>query len=228
MAGLVGIPLEQALLEYTNLTVRFGLGRHCGPEDEVWRAYLEGARGAHDLLDWTERFYHERRALPWPSRVVAVFGCFSYAQHGDTDIKLHFRDAEPSDRSPLDLQRAPARRADLAALFAHVRESQGSDFSVHGASWLYNLDAYCRLFPKAYVETTRASGGQFRRMPLWGQFLDRHGETRPQMTEPFLARLAACRDPAALDGCFPFPVRVASAPGRVFFEEYGLSAATPG
>ena len=37
--ALSGLPLDRVLLEYTNLFVRFGLGREFDAGHETWRAY---------------------------------------------------------------------------------------------------------------------------------------------------------------------------------------------
>ena len=47
-----------------------------------------------------------------------------------------------------------------------------------------------RLFPKAYLATARAIPAPYRHMPLWVQFVDRHGEIRPRMVTELRARLA--------------------------------------
>ena len=47
---LSGIPLGIALLEYTNLYARFGLGRDFNVEHESWQTYLAGLRGGRRVL----------------------------------------------------------------------------------------------------------------------------------------------------------------------------------
>ena len=69
------------------------------------------------------------------------------------------------------------RFTDLAALFEHVKEPCPSLLQVAGASWLYNLDAYRRLFPISYLATAHVIH-RFQNMPLWGRFLDRHREIK--------------------------------------------------
>ncbi len=54
---LSGMPLGIALLEYTNLYARFGLGRDFNAEHESWQTYLAGLRGAANGREWTYRFY---------------------------------------------------------------------------------------------------------------------------------------------------------------------------
>ena len=56
-----------------------------------------------------------------------------------------------------------------------MHQAQRGPLRVVGASWLYNLEAYRRLFPASYVATARVLPDRFRHMPLWGQFVNRHG-----------------------------------------------------
>ena len=83
-------------------------------------------------------------------------------------IRLHFQNAETDGHSPLGAERASQRLAELSALFDHVKRTLRQPLQVIGASWLYNLAAYRRLFPKSYLATAHVIHGRFRHMPLWG------------------------------------------------------------
>jgi hypothetical protein len=93
---------------------------------------------------------------------------------------------------------------------------------VAGASWLYNLGAYRRLFPGSYLATAHVIGRRFQRMPLWGQFLDRYGEIKESMTRPFLEGLERQASLDDLDQCFPFQVLSVEASVLEFYEFYGI------
>lgn len=147
--ALSGIPLERALFEYTNLYVRFGLGREFNIAQETWQAYV------------TE-------------------------------------------------------------LFEHRRPTVGEDVPVVGVSWLYNLEAYRRLFPPEYGSSALPIRAGFRSMPLWGQFLDRHGKVRESMTRPFLRSLGEQSSLADIDQCFPLPLRTARAAAAEFYQFYEI------
>jgi hypothetical protein len=122
--------------------------------------------------------------------VIASFGCFSYALLGKDRIHLHFQNADTVGHSSLGIACLGQRRADLTALFDHVKRNLPAAIQVVGVSWLYNIEAYRRLFPASYGASARVLPNRFRSMPLWGQFLDRHGDIKESMTRPFLERLA--------------------------------------
>jgi hypothetical protein len=221
VAELAGLSLERALLDYTNLYIRFGIGRDFDPAHPRWQGYLAGLRAAESPGEWTYQFYLACPPAPPAPGLVATFGCFAYAHLPDGRVRLHFRNAEPPVRSPLGPERRAERVAELRALFDHVSRRLPDSTPVAGASWLYNLEAYRRLFPRAYVESGQVMRGRFQRMPLWGQFVDRHGEVREHAAKRFLDRLD--RQAGRLEGideCFPFQVIGVQAPVRVFLDWY--------
>lgn len=182
---------------------------------------MAGLTGPSEALDWTYRFYRKHGGAVTPPDLVATFGCFSYARPGPDRVRLHFHNADTDGRSSLARDLADRRRAELAALFTHAAQAGPESARVIGASWLYNLEAYRRLFPGSYLATARPIGGRFRHMPLWGQFLDRHGEVKPAMARPFLDCVEGCTSLEGLDRCFPLPVLSLEAPVgecREFYE----------
>jgi len=80
VAARSGVPYARAVLEYTNLYVRFGLGRDFDPAHPTWQAYVDGLSRAEDPGDWTARLYATRPQAIAPPALVATFGCFSYGR----------------------------------------------------------------------------------------------------------------------------------------------------
>jgi hypothetical protein len=220
--ALSGMPLARALLEYTNLHVRFGLGRELDGEHPTWQAFLTELRATDDGRACAYGFYARNAEASTAPPVAARFGCFSYALHGRDLVRLHFRNATPEGGSPLTTARMAERRAELAALFAHVRSMASADAQVLGVSWLYHLEAYRRLFPPSYGGARRVVRGRFQSMSLWGQFLDHRGELKPGLELRFRSALAEHPTLADVDGCFPLQPLTVQAPARVFYEHYGV------
>ena len=216
VAERTGLPLARALIDYTNLYVRFGLGRAFDPAHPLWREYVDGL-AAVDPRAWTRQFYGRRAAAVQPPNLVATFGCFSYSDLDGERIRLHFHDAEADGRSPLAKDRQDARRAELAALFVHVRRTRSGPRRVIGRSWLYNLEAYRRLFPAPYLATARPLSDAFRYMPLWGQFLTRGGGLREAAAQELRERLARWSGGSDLAACFPLQVLAVEASVGEFY-----------
>ncbi len=215
VAALSGLPLGRVLLDCTNLYVRFALGRDFDRENTVWRDYLVGLAAAADPVDWTWRFFLARPAAEIPA-LVGSFGCFAGAHAGNGTLRLHFGNAEPDGRSPLAADRSEARRAELRCLLEHVRRTQPHISRIAGLSWLYNLPAYRRLFPESYLASAKIATGRLRNMPLWGQFLDRHGGVRRGPATELLARLARQTGTDDLAACFPLRPLAVEAPIETF------------
>jgi hypothetical protein len=223
VAQLSGVPITQALLEYTNLYVRFGLGRDFNAEDPVWQQYLVGAKGRVDDLErWTHGFYQSRLPERAPPLVVSSAGCFSYARLSTGDIRLHFHNADDASRSPLAPDRIDRRIEELRALFSLAKAQEGLLPRVCGASWLYNLPAYRRLFPPRYIASATPTAPKFQNMPLWGQFVARRGGVRKDIADEFERQLAGVTRIAELVQCFPLPVLKLEAPAVVFYEHFAV------
>lgn len=225
VAALSGLPLARVLLEYTNLYIRFGLGRAFDPAHPTWQEYLAGLEDTNDIGEWTYRFYARRPDAMAAPGVVATFGCFAYARLSGERIRLHFQNAEPDGHSPLAIERVGERLVELAALFGHVKRTLPQPLRVVGASWLYNLDAYRRLFPISYLATAQVTAHRFQHMPLWGQFLDRHGAVRESMTRQFRERVEGQSNLDRLEQCFPFRVLSVGASVQDFYDFHGTTTA---
>jgi hypothetical protein len=223
VAQLLGLPLPRVLLDYTNLYIRFGLGRTFDAAHPIWQTYLTGLQNSTDHHDWTYRFYLTRAQVMAGPAVDATFGCFSYAHLPEDRIHLHFHNSDTDKHSSLASACRGQRLADLIALFKHVQRTLPQQIQVVGMSWLYNLEAYSRLFPCAYIATARVMKNRFRSLPLWGQFLDRQGNTKEHMTDPFLECLERQVNIKHLNDCFPFQVLTVKAPVRAFYAFYGIS-----
>ena len=222
VSALSGLPLTRTLLEYTNFYIRFGFGRTFDQTHPSWQEYLAGLHDVNDPREWTYDFYVRRPDTMAAPAVVATFGCFSYAQSSRDRLRLHFHNAETDGRSPLAMERRDRRLADLAALFAHVKHTVREPLRVVGASWLYNLGAYRRLFPESCLATAQVIRDRFRHMPLWGQFVNRHGDVREGMARQFRERLGRQSSLQGLDQCFPFQVLSVEAPVDEFYRFHGV------
>jgi hypothetical protein len=220
---LSGLALPRALMEYTNLYIRFGLGHTFDASHPVWQEYVAGLQDTNDHRGWTYRFYLTRSPVVVPPDLVATFGCFSYSRSSHDRIRLHFENAETDGRAPLANERRDQRLEDLTALFAHVKRTVPEPLQVLGASWLYNLGAYRRLFPVSYIASARIVHDRFQHMPLWGQFLNRSGQTRESMTHEFRERLGRQSSLEGLEQCFPFQVLRVEASVLEFYEFYGCT-----
>jgi hypothetical protein len=220
-AHVAGMPVEQALLDYTNFYARFGLGRAFDAGHPVWRAYLAGLAQAADPCAWTHDFYLGRGPDLGP-KVAASVGCFSVEIASDALLRVHFQNVERDGHPPLADDRHQTRLGELRALFAEVPKLAPGATRVAGTSWLYHLPGYRRLYPPLYLASAMDAGPRFRNLPLWGQLVDRHGSLRPSAERAFRGRMESAATPADLAACFPLHPLALEAPTTAFFAFHGL------
>ncbi len=221
VADISGQSLDGALLHYTNLYIRFGLGWDLSAANPIWQEYLTGLRENADRGEWTYRFYLKQQPAT-PVVVQLPFGCFSYSVLDGGRIRLHFHNNEPAEQSPLSHDCLSLRLAELKNMFAHIKQTVSTPTTVIGASWLYNLEAYRRLFPPAYLATAQIGRDDFPYLPLWGQFIDHRGQIKEDLAERFIERLDRQHNLEGIEHCFPFQVLHLESSIQVFYQFYGV------
>lgn len=204
-AAVAHMPFDAAVACCTNLRRRLHLQGAAG--DPRWHALLARLAGtAGDrpaaLALCLDAFATRPVAPPSP----ATFGCFS-CDLPDADsgtLRLHFMPPQGMARSPLARDSMAERRQELRDLFRYVRRSGAPVRSVMGLSWLYNLEAYRRLFPPAYGASVAAPGFALHMTgsSTWGQVLGWRQAVKPGVRDAVLARLPGL-EPAAPWKVFP-------------------------
>lgn len=215
-------PLESSLLLYTNFYIRFGLGRDFAATNLIWQEYLEGLHQVEDTAEWTYRFYLKRQQQVAPKSHNSPFGCFSFTVVDGNRIRLHFHNNESSERSLLSQSRMGKRLAELKSMFAYIKHNVNSPTNVIGASWLYNLEAYRRLFPPVYLVTAQVGVNDFPYLPLWGQFIDHCGNVKEDLVARFLERLDKQHRLEGIEKCFPFQVLHLESSIQEFYQFYAV------
>ncbi|MEM5448687.1 hypothetical protein [Paraburkholderia guartelaensis] len=223
-ARLADIPLAAALLDCTNLYVRFGAGRTFDRTHPLWAGYLDGLdehASVAEQCEWTWRYLQRCPTHQAAPAVDQTAGCFSYAQEPHGGVRLHFNTRTDNGMSPLDSRQLAERQGELRTLIdqlcGQLRESgrASNDVLVHGTSWLYNVPAYRRIFPAAYIASAQPVA-RLRALSLWGQFLDRNGCVRNGAATMLLARIERAGAFADLLSCFPLQALAVQASVEVF------------
>ncbi len=226
-----GLPLAQTLLECTDFHRRFGLGQP--PENWVkaqWQRYSERLLTLNapvQRLAWTQEFFAQSSAGR-ASAKYHRFGCFSFElPDASGNVRIHFTNRETSGVRPLSYSQTEVRRQELGAMFAHIQQTHPHAREIHGASWLYNLEAYRRLFPPAYGDSREVLTGitRFRGTSSWGQFLDYRERVKPALRDEFLANLNTI-NADHLWRTFPLPKCGAHASIELFYDFYDVGKET--
>ncbi|MBX3495306.1 MAG: hypothetical protein KF769_03610 [Parvibaculum sp.] len=229
MAAACGYGWARSLVLNTNFHRRFALGDwNAGSVRPFWADYLtamENVSGRKARLDVTCDFFARAEAETLPTN-QKEFGCFSLEPlKPEGVVRIHFGNRFPvrDDLGPLSQARQPDRLAELRALFAYVYRKMPEARVVHGGSWLYNVEAYRRLFPPSFAQSrVRLTGlRNFAGTSSWGQFLDHRGSIKPDLRTCFLENLKTL-DPENPADSFPMPALGTRAPVGVFYSFYGV------
>jgi hypothetical protein len=222
-AQTAGVPWSEAIAKCTNFRRRFGLASSAGELE--WKQFLcrlpddvDHATVLRQAID----FHGQCRASEAKSH--ADFGCFSYEPpDGEGTLRIHFMPHEAQrQESPLGVSRRPQRMAELRDMFSHIRSKHSQARSVRGISWLYNLDAYKRLFPPDYVASAARPSFplHLNGSSTWGQVLNHRQAVKPEVREALLGNLSGLNVHAPWQ-VFPLHALVATGPVPSFYEWYG-------
>lgn len=221
VSAVIGQSLQETLLEYTHLYLAFGIGRDFEEENLIWQIYLSSLSGATDQAEQTYQFYLERMARQPKHRPENPFGCFFYSLWDGDRVRLHFYTGTGQD-GPLQRRNLPERMAELNSMFEHLKTTVPPVSTVVGGSWLYNIEAYRRLFPAKYLRTARGSAEEYRFLALWGQFLFHDGSVRRRMVEEFFKKIEKAKTLEELQSCFPYQVLRLESSITDFYTFYGI------
>lgn len=223
VAALAHQPFSEAVLRYTALYRILNVDGQLDPTQPVWQAYVRGLGDARRDAGWTHHFYLDHRHLAPTFNGERLWGCFSYDYLADRrTIGLHFSHQDTSGYGPLSRQRRVVRMDELRAMFGHIKRVHPDATSVTGGSWLYNRDAYRRLFPPAYVQSARVGIPGFRYRNLWGQFLRHDGQVNEDVAAPFLQNVGQLRGIERASQCFPYQVLDVHGPILDFYTFYRI------
>ena len=219
-AAVADLPLGASIAHCTNLRRRLNLWGPAGANR--WNDFVarigDPTNGRRDALSLCMEWYEDRPRFA----TGRSFGCFSFDPPDASGVlRIHFVPPENTSTSPLASANTGARVQELCELFSHVRRTERGVLSVRGISWLYNLDAYRRLFPRSYAMSIQPVD-----VPLhlngsstWGQVLNWRREVKPDMRDALLARFATMRAEAPWEA---FPLQALTATGDVaeFYERF--------
>jgi hypothetical protein len=225
MAELTDLSLGEAAFRHTNLNRRFGLGIPVlTPPTEAWLAYaarLEAAALPEQVALTQDMFRAASdERLPLPGQTG--FGCFAFEPPKDGAVKIHFNNKDTDAAGgPLATTKIERRQAELAAMTRHIAGQHPGATHITGRSWLYNLEAYRRLFPPNYVATRELASTpvHLSGTSSWGQLIDSREAIRPEVRDALLSNLATL-DPQAPWTAFPLQVLSVQAPLETFREFY--------
>ena len=186
----------------------------------LWQEFVDGLRRQSGRVNWAYEFHLNHLLSPKKPEGVR-FGCFYYDYHFRPTIRLHF--GNPTTGSVLNKESVEMRQYEIRSLFKHIKHHHPEAEQVRGSSWLYNIEAYQRLFPPDYVESARPAGYETGFFSLWGQFLRGDRQVREDMARKFLDCLSEATSVDGCMKCFPFEVLRPGCAISAFYRFYGIT-----
>ena len=217
-------PLADALREHTVLSHLLELPGD--RSDPLWQHFLAKLQESRTPVDDAYDFYVSRQRAKQKDEQPGhpTFGCFSYVYpyREALVVRLHFENRDVSCHGALSRGRMPERKAELRQMFEFIQQTHPEAEEVWGGSWLYNLDAYRRIFPPEYTAVPTSAGYETGYFALWGQFLNGHGDVRQPITDQFLDAVKLHNDLSSCLSCFPFPVLRVKCRIERFYDFYDI------
>jgi hypothetical protein len=223
------MPIERALMEYTQYWRRVGnKGWSFDPNTPTWGELITRIYNGEPADIVAYDLYSRRTGIPEEEQANPYFGCFRFDFNPEFDgdvgvIKIHFKNKDTSGVGPLSKERQSERFEELRLMFNFIMQNYPQAQVVHGGSWVYNLEAYRRLFPASYTENMRVEETPFPRTAgIWGQFLNSEGMIKDDVAKKFLEKT---RDATSLDEllqCFEFKILFPRGIIEDFYKQFGL------
>lgn len=207
VAELTERPFADAVLHFTSIYRILGLDWSTDPTNPTWQKYVQALQQDVDAgAQGTYQFYHAMSDSILHMSDQPHWGCFAYDYLPDQHrVKIHFSNQDFTEYGALSHQRMDVRKAELKAMFTHIQQNHPEAETVIGSSWLYNLEAYKRLFPVAYGQSANAADRvYYLGRGLWGQFLNHEWQVNEQTAGVFLQRIRVAANMQQCDQSFPY------------------------
>ena len=225
VAKITQRPFENAVLRYTAMYRILGLDWSADPTNPTWQKYTQVLQqDAKEDAEATYQFYYAMSdSIPHMSD-QPHWGCFAHDYLPDQHrVKIHFSNQDFTEYGALSHQRMDVRKAELKAMFTVIQQEHPDAETIVGSSWLYNLEAYKRLFPIEYGQSAKAAHPvPYLGRGLWGQFLNHEWQVNEHTAGVFLQRVEAATDMPQCDQSFPYQLLLPKAPISLFYRFYKI------
>ena len=112
-------------------------------------------------------------------------------------------------------------------MFQQIQQRHPDAILVQGGSWLYNWEAYRRLFHPAFGQSAQKEQKfTLAGRNIWGQFLRRRASVHQETMSLFLERVSQLKLAEDYSQCFPYPNVRTEATIHLFYEFYGVVSET--
>lgn len=217
---------EQALIEYTPIPSALFVPAPEFPKKDptqpLWLEYLAYIQNK-EIKDATYKFIGIQAEIreknrPTKPKDETPKPCFFFYPTDDS-AQVHFNNNEGPEPGPLSKERVSARLVELKEDVNKLHTEHPEVKTICGYSWLYNINAYKRLFPIEFTQTAKIDYSDFA-WNVYGQFLNSNKELKVDMIKDFKEKMDASKTFDELMNSIEFPPLRVSAPIGVFLNFY--------
>jgi len=219
--------LKKCLFFYTCFYVRL-LGFHDehppDEKDKRWQKIINKLPSDKNL--WIDYFYKGyikfEKNKPKQKKDNQVrfgrFSVFSYSYHKDENaFELHFGNRDP--KGNLGRDRVSQRMFELKKMFKSMKSCKKRGAKVYLRTWLFNINAFQRLFPKEFWHSAGLWNKQLAQdLAHWGQFVDRKGNFKKELAKILLKKAKKKRK--YINEYFPLPCKRSEVDQKAFYRFY--------
>lgn len=204
-SAVLKIPLCESLFLYTSLPIRFGVPFYDLREtNTIWQEFLAiFIADANPSVEDLAFAFHQKKMTNQPP-MRPQFGCFSYdSLDTEKGVRIHFANNDNPEPGVLSRERISQRQAELKEMFTEIKH-QHPDFTfVVSSSWLYNIEAFKRLFPHEFVSSPEPKKNDYHSLGLWGQFINKYGRVKNDLVRDFRNKVERSTSISDLENAFP-------------------------
>lgn len=167
-----------------------------------WKEFIQRVKEKEDL----EEIIYDMYLKNYQEFNHKWFGCFRYRyiedENGDGIVKMHFLNDRTSKEGPLSSSQKENRLKELKNMFEDVKKNYPNAKYVKGGSWLYNLNAFKRLFPREYFVEMHSIHQKPQMLVIWGQFINSEWGIKKSEANEFLSKLEKANTERDLENVF--------------------------
>lgn len=223
---ITGEDVTKTLLEKTALYRR--IWQQKAPLDRVpknWTGLFDGLGKDAKNEDVTNLLYGAYTAQPHsaytPPEHTGAFG-FDYLADKHS-VKIHFTNPERGE-SPFSGENMQKRRQEFKQMLEVVLVDHPDAETLVSTSWIRSTSSYRSMSPPDIAEqqSLMAAGMAFGGDSLWGQFIDKNGNTNQRVYVQFVDAIGRAQTVDDLLAAFPYKVLKAEDPISTYYEYYGV------
>ncbi len=221
---ILDIDLLESIKLYTPIYYLIGNHDWEFKEDSIyWKEFVQRYEKGEDLVELVNDMYIRNDKAESSHK---WYGCFRYKyvedENGIGTVKLHFLNNRSSKEGPLSSTQTDKRLEELKEMFKDIKKNHPNVKYVEGGSWLYNIEAYKRLFPREYTEKMRSIPPKTNNLVIWGQFINSEWSIKDDYANKFLSRVKKAKSKEDLENSFEMLSLFPKAEIKYFYNLYSI------